>query len=413
MLYRKELSEALNLDPTSFVFSSIEATALIILVMLGHWLVKSSLVRVIKVWTDRSRNEIVRTLSRNRVLRNLILTIPFALLLSFKDLFLNKTVSQIYEKVFYTSTVMVLTMLFFSIINVLTDTYSRNAKVVERFPVKPIFQIMKVIAFLVAMIVIAANFVNQTPVYVLSGLGAISAVIMFIFKDSLQSLVASFQITLHKSVKPGDWIEVPKYQVDGEVIDINLSMISVRNWDNTTTVIPTYCLLTESFKNWATMHRDGRRIKRHINLDVASVRRLDAEDIQRLKRVRLLREYLETKETELREFNKDNGDGDLIEVNGKSLTNIGTFRKYVEFYLRQHADVLQDQLLVVRQLPNQSIGLPIELYCFTGSTTLAAFEEVQSDMFDHLYSVIELFDLRVFQSPSGADFSRFRAESRE
>jgi miniconductance mechanosensitive channel len=222
-------------------------------------------------------------------------------------------------------------------------------------------------------------------------------------------LVAAFQITLHRTVAVGDWIEVPKHQVDGNVVDINLSVMSIRNWDNTTTVIPTSCLLTESFKNWTTMHRDGRRIKRHINLDVASVRRLDANDIQRLKRVRLLREYLETKESELREINKDCEESDLIEVNGMSLTNVGTFRKYIEFYLRQHPQVLQDQLLVVRQLPNQSLGLPIELYCFTSKTTLAEYEEVQSDMFDHLYSVIELFDLRVFQSPSGTDLSALRA----
>jgi miniconductance mechanosensitive channel len=410
MLYRKELSSALGLDPTSFIFSSIEAGVLIVLVMLGHWLIKNSLLRIIKVFTDRSRNEVIRTLSRNRVLRNVIFSLPFVLLLNFKDLFLNKTVSQIYEKVFYTSTVIVLTMLFFSVVNVLTETYGRNPKIVERFPVKPMFQIIKVMAFVVALIVIAANFVDQTPVYILSGLGAISAVIMFIFKDSLQSLVAAFQITLHKTVTVGDWIEVPKHQVDGNVIDINLSVMSIRNWDNTTTVIPTSCLLTESFKNWTTMHRDGRRIKRHINLDVASVRRLDAEDIQRLKRVRLLREYLETKEALLKEINKDCAESDLIEVNGMSLTNVGTFRKYIEFYLRQHPQVLQEQLLVVRQLPNQSLGLPIELYCFTDKTTLAEYEEVQSDMFDHLYSIIELFDLRVFQSPSGRDLSSLRAE---
>ncbi|MFK4131983.1 mechanosensitive ion channel family protein [Pseudomonas luteola] len=412
MFYRTELSKALALDPYSFVYSSVEALIVVGLVFLGHWLIKNSIVSVLKKCTQRAQNEMVRTLSRNRVMRNVTLALPFLLLYNCKDLFLNRNVVNFYEKGFYTACVIVLMMLFFSVMNVMTDAYSRDEKVVERFPVRPMAQIIKVLGFIIAMIVIAANFVDQTPVYILSGLGAISAVIMFIFKDSIQSLVAAFQITLHRSVKPGDWIEVPKYMVDGEVKEINLNLISIKNWDNTTTVIPTNCLLTESFKNWATMHKDGRRLKRQINIDVSSIRRLEQEDIDRLKRIRVLRSYLEDKEAEIKVINEEPTVGDLVEINGVSLTNIGTFRKYVELYLRQHPEILKDQLLVVRQLNNLSMGLPIELYCFTGKTKLAEFEEVSSDIFDHLYAVVELFGLKVFQSPSGTDLARMRLEPR-
>lgn len=401
MLFREEIVSFLGIAPDSFLVSGSEAIVALFLVLGGYLIVKNTIIKMIRHAISKSENDFILNLSRSKILRNMTLVIPFAILYSFKSIFLNKLVVNIYEKFVFTSLVFVSVMLVFSIFNVMSDHYDRSEKVKEKIPVKPFFQIMKVILFLVAIMVVIAHFVDRSPVYILSAVGAASAIVMFIFKDTLQSFVASFQVTLHRSVKVGDWIEVPKYAVDGEVREINLNLISVKNWDNTTTVIPTYCLLTESFKNWTTMFKNGRRIKRAINIDVNSIKQLNSEDIKRLKKIKLIRNYLEEKEADLDRKNKDVGYDELTAVNGKKLTNIGTFRKYVEFYLRQHSEIIQDQMLVVRQMENKAEGLPIEVYCFTHKTFLMDFEPVQSDIFDHLYSIIPLFGLRVYQQPTG------------
>lgn len=404
MLFRNEIVSMFGITPDSFLASTIEAFLALFIVIGLYLIVKNTIIKVIKKVINNSDNDFVINLSKSKILRNMTLVVPFAVLYSMKGLFLNKVVANIYEKSIFTTLVIVSVMLIFSIFNVLSTYYEEDDKVSDKIPVKPFFQIMKVILFLVAIMVIIAHFVDRSPIYILSAVGAASAIIMFIFKDTLQSFIASFQVTLHKSVKVGDWIEVPKYAVDGEVKEINLNLISVKNWDNTTTVIPTYCLLTESFKNWTTMFKNGRRIKRAINIDVNSIKQLTHSDIEKLKKVKLIKQYLEEKENDLLMKNKDLGNDELLAVNGKKLTNIGTFRKYVEYYLRQHQEIIQDQMLVVRQLENHSEGLPIEVYCFTRKTFLMDFEPVQADIFDHLYSVVTLFGLRVYQSPSG-DFS--------
>lgn len=406
MFYRDEISQLLHLNPKSFLFSSIEAIALIAITFLIYLFIKNTFIKFMHDLMQKSDVAFLKMISRNRVLRNLTFLIPIVILYSFYDNFLNDSLSNIYEKAFYTITVIVSMILSFSILNALMDYYVKNIRVAERVPVKPVFQIIKVIVFIIMMVVIFAHFIDKTPVYILSGLGAVSAVILFIFKDTIQSFIAAFQITLHKSVKPGDWIEVPKYSVNGEIIDINLNLISVKNWDNTTTVIPTYCLLTESFKNWTTMFATGRRIKRAINIDVSSIKQLEAKDIQKLKQVKLIKQYLEQKEEYISQFNTElSVDDELTAINGRKLTNIGTFRKYVEYYLKHHPEIIQDQLIIVRQMENISNGIPIEIYCFTSKTFFNDFESVQSDIFDHLYSIVSLFGLNVYQQPSGRDYA--------
>lgn len=405
MILREEITSLLKLPANSFTASGLEASLTILSVLLIYLVFKNTIMKVLKKIIERSEHELIVSLSKSHLLRNISIMIPFVFLYALKDTFLNKTVSTIYEKGIFTTLVIIFVMFIFSIFNVLTELLETSAKVNERMPVRPFFQIMKVILFLIAIIVLISNFVDKSPVYILSAVGAASAVLMFIFKDTLQSIIASFMVTLHKSVKVGDWIEVPKYAVDGEIKEINLNLISVKNWDNTTTVIPTYCLLTESFKNWTTMYKHGRRIKRAINIDVNSIKQLTNEDIKKLKQVKLIKQYLEEKEADISQKNKELENDELIAINGKKLTNIGTFRKYIEYYIKQHPDIIKSQLLIVRQLSNEAQGLPIEIYCFTDKTGLTDFEYVQSDIFDHLYSVVPLFGLNVYQKPSGLDFT--------
>lgn len=405
MILREEITSLFNLSQNSFSASVIEAGITIIFVLSLYLLFKNTISKFVRKIMERSEHEIIVNLSNSRLARNITLMIPFAFLFTLKDTFLNKTVSIIFEKTMFTSLVIISTMLMFSIFSILTDISEKSPKVNERIPVRPFFQILKIIAFLISIVVLISNFVDRSPVYILSAVGAASAILMFIFKDTLQSFVAALQVTIHKSVKVGDWIEVPKYAVDGEVREINVNLISVKNWDNTTTVIPTYCLLTESFKNWTTMYKHGRRIKRAINIDINSIKQLTEIDIKKLKQVKLIKQYLEEKEADIIIKNREFENDELIAINGKRLTNIGTFRKYIEYYIKQHPDILKSQLLIVRQLSNEAQGLPIEIYCFTDKTGLTDFESIQSDIFDHLYSVVPLFGLNVYQKPSGLDFT--------
>ena len=271
-------------------------------------------------------------------------------------------------------------------------------------PIKGYIQVVKIAVFIVATILVVANLVDRSPLILLSGLGAMAAVLMLIFQDTLLSLVASIQLGSNDMVRVGDWIEVPQLNADGSVIDIALHTVKVQNWDKTITTIPTKRLISDSFRNWRGMQESGgRRIKRSLYLDQQSIGFLGAEDIRRLKSFSLLADYLSRKEDELSNWNTRLDAQQQAQVNQRRLTNIGTFRKYVECYLRTHPGIHQGMTLMVRQLSPTADGLPLELYCFTDTTAWVQYEGTQSDIFDHLLAILPEFGLRVFQHPSGAD----------
>ena len=245
----------------------------------------------------------------------------------------------------------------------------------------------------------------------LGGLGAISAVLMLVFKDTILSLVASVQLNALDMVHVGDWIEVPQFGADGDVIDVQLHTIKVQNWDKTITTIPTHRLISDSFKNWRGMSQaGGRRIKRSIYLDASSVHFLSQEEIEHCRRFALLEDYLSGKDSELAAYNgKLSGQNADAEVNQRRLTNVGTFRAYTYQYLKQHPCIHRGMTLLVRQLPPGPQGIPIEIYCFTNTTVWNDYEGIQADIFDHILAVIPEFGLRVYQQPSGADFQSLTA----
>ena len=274
-------------------------------------------------------------------------------------------------------------------------------------PIKGYLQVVKIVIYLVATILIVAALIDRSPLILLSGLGAMAAVLMLIFQDTLLSLVASVQISSNDIIRVGDWVEMPALNADGDVIDIALHTVKVQNWDKTITVIPTKRFISDSFKNWRGMQESGgRRIKRSLFLDQTSVAFLDQQQIHRLHRLQLLDRYLTNKSSELLSWNTQLAEHADEPANTRRLTNLGTFRAYVEHYLRQHPDVRQDMTLLVRQLAPTAEGLPLELYCFTATTAWARYEAIQSDIFDHLLALLPEFGLRVFQSPCGADFRR-------
>lgn len=289
----------------------------------------------------------------------------------------------------------------------LNDLYQRRPDAANR-PIKGYVQLAKLLVYAAAAILIIAALIDQSPLLLLSGLGAMAAVLMLVFKDTILSLVASVQIGSNDMVRVGDWIEMPQFNADGDVIDIALHTVKIQNFDKTITTVPTHRLISESFRNWRGMAESGgRRIMRSLMIDQNSVRFLDAGDVESMARFRLLRTYLVAKRQEIEQWNAEHEASGAI--NGRQLTNIGTFRAYVLAYLQSRADIAQDKTLLVRQLAPSENGVPLEIYAFVNSTAWAEYEGVQADIFDHLIAILPEFGLRLFQRPAGADLAGLAA----
>ncbi|MBU0555294.1 MAG: mechanosensitive ion channel family protein [Alphaproteobacteria bacterium] len=290
----------------------------------------------------------------------------------------------------------------------INDLYQRRPDAANR-PIKGYIQVLKIVLFAGAAILMVAQLMDKSPLLLLSGLGAMAAVILLVFKDTILSLVASVQLTSNDMLRVGDWIEMPQLNADGDVIDIALHTVKVQNWDKTITTIPTHRLIEESFKNWRGMSESGgRRIKRALMIDQTSVRFLSHEEEQGLRRFALLRDYLDQKQAELDQWNRRIADDGLDPVNSRRVTNFGTLRAYIVAYLRANARISKGMTLMVRQLDPTPQGIPLEIYCFTTTTEWGEYEGIQADIFDHMLAVLDEFDLRVFQAPSGRDLRQLK-----
>jgi miniconductance mechanosensitive channel len=300
-----------------------------------------------------------------------------------------------------------------SFLTAVNEIYSNNPEYRHR-PIKGYLQVAKIAVFLLATLIVIATLLDKSPWLFLSGIGAMTAVLMLIFKDTILSLVASVQIASNDMIHIGDWIEMPQAGADGDVIDVALHTVKVQNWDKTISTIPTHKLISESFKNWRGMSLSGgRRIKRSIQIDMNSVRFLDEEELARLGSWSLLAEYIRGKQEEIARYNAESGRNADIDADIRKLTNVGTFRAYVERYLNAHPKIHHSgYTLLVRQLSPGPSGLPIEIYCFSNDQDWVAFEGIQADIFDHILAIVPEFGLRVFQDPAGADFDRLQAGGR-
>ena len=293
-----------------------------------------------------------------------------------------------------------------SFINALRDIY-KQTKYHERLDINSYLQITKLIINILGSVVIVGIIINKDTTLLLSGLGAMTAVIMLIFKDTILSLVASLQISSNDLFKVGDWVEAPQFSADGDVVDIGLHTVKIQNWDKTISVIPTHKLIDSTFKNWRGMSESGgRRIKRSLSIDMNSISLCNAETLDRFRKFELIREYVNLKQKEVVEHNKTNNIDSSELINGRCLTNIGTFRAYIEAYLRSNSQIHKDMTFLVRQLEPTPQGLPIQIYVFTNDTDWVRYEGIQGDIFDHLLAVIPEFGLRLFQSPTGKDFGK-------
>jgi len=272
-------------------------------------------------------------------------------------------------------------------------------------PIKGYIQVVNIVIYIIAIIFIAGLITDQSPWVLLSGIGAMTAVLLLIFKDTILSFVAGIQITSYNLLRVGDWISMPEYGADGDVIEIALHTVKVQNWDKTYTIIPTYKLTEKSFKNWSGMQQTGgRRIKRSVYIDQNSIKLCDDQLIQKFSKIRLLKDYITQKKNELEVHNSRYNLSDDVLINTRRLTNLGTFRIYAQKYLEDHPSIRNDLTLMTRQLDPGPQGIPIEIYAFTNTTVWQEYESIQADIFDHLLSVIQEFELHIFQNPTGQDF---------
>ncbi len=287
------------------------------------------------------------------------------------------------------------------------EKYYAKSLIAQGRPIEAYVQVTKIAVYVVGAVIFVAVLVGQSPMVMLGGLGALMAVLLLVFRDTILSFVASLQLASYDTIRVGDWIEMPQYGTDGDVIELSLHTVKIQNFDKTITALPTHKLIEEPFKNWRGMEESGgRRIKRSFFIDMSSIRFLTGEDLDRLENFVVLRNYIRQKREEIAASNKEIEHDPLLVANARRLTNAGTLRAYLVAYLRQHAKIHQGMTLIVRQLDPTPEGLPFELYTFTNVTGWSEYEDIQSDIFDHIFSIVPEFDLRVFQAPTGSDFER-------
>ncbi|MEN1989500.1 mechanosensitive ion channel family protein [Paenibacillus hubeiensis] len=316
------------------------------------------------------------------------------------------------EKAAMTYMIVVTITVFNALLNVFDDIY-RSYEVSKIRPIKGYIQVAKIILFIIGGIIVISSLIGQNPLIILSGLGALSAVLMLVFKDSILGLVAGVQLSSNDMVRVGDWIEMPKYNADGDVIDITLNTVKVMNFDKTITMIPSYALISDSFRNWRGMQvSGGRRIKRSFYIDISSIRFCTEEMISEFQKIHYLTDYITTKLNEIQAYNLEHEINTESNVNGRQLTNVGVFREYIHQYLRNHPKINQNMTMIVRQLAPGDTGLPLEVYAFSNDTNWGVYESIQADIFDHIFAVAPTFGLRAFQNPTGHDIAQLK-ESRE
>ena len=316
---------------------------------------------------------------------------------------LNEDLAVMIQRVAFALVIVAIVLGIGSFFSAVNEIYARDPENRAR-PIKGYLQVLKILLYLVGGLLVLATLLDRSPLLFLSGIGALTAVLLLIFKDTILSLVASIQLTSNDMIHIGDWISMPRYGADGDVVDVALHTVKVQNWDKTITTIPTHALIADSFKNWRGMSQaGGRRISRELAVDLGSIRFLDDEEIESFGRYALLRDYIVEKRRELSEYNASPDRDTAINADIRRLTNVGTLRAYMRAYLKQHPGIRQDMTLLVRQLAPTAEGLPIQMYCFTNDTDWGVYEGIQSDIFDHMIAIAPEFGLRIYQRPSGGD----------
>lgn len=362
-------------------------------------------------FAEKSRTKFDDYLVENKTFLHLsnLLTINFVSFL-IPDLFRDFPDFELFaEKLVSVLTVVFVVWLLRSVLLTLKD-FLKTINAFKDKPVESYIQVVMIFTWLFALVLIFGIVSGRSVITLLTSLGALSAVLLLVFKDTILGFVASIQVTVNDTVRIGDWITMEKYGADGDVFEINLASVKVRNFDNTITTIPTYYLISDSFKNWRGMVQSGgRRIKRSVLIKSQSVKFIEDKDLEKYTTVHLIADYIKKRSQEINEHNNQNKIDKSVLVNGRNMTNFGLFRRYMDAYLRSHPGVNQDMMIMCRHLSPTPNGIPLEIYAFSEDKNWVNYEGVMADIFDHVFASIPYFDLEVFEYPTGTDFSKFTA----
>lgn len=392
---------------SSYVIELIYLIFIVLLCLVAYIAIKKIVIKILKTIIRKTENKWDDAILESKTIHRALSLIPGIIVYSLA--FLLPSFQKFIELIAIIYISFMTVSAINSFLNAINLIYDANYTASKQRPIKGIIKVIKIIFFTIALIVVTAKLMGQSPIYVLSGLGALSAIIMLIFKDSILGMVAGVQMASNDLVRIGDWIEMPKYGADGDVIDISLTVVKVKNFDKTITTIPAYALVSDSFKNWRGMQSaGGRRIKRSINIDTSSISFCSVEQLSKLSQIEYLKEYLKQRQEEIKEYNEVHNIDESIPVNGRRLTNIGTFRRYVIEYLKQHPKIHKDMIVMVRQLAPTESGVPLEIYAFTNDIVWINYEGIMADIFDHLFAVVPYFNLRIFQNISGSDIKALK-----
>jgi len=387
-----------------WITNNVKFAFVLLLAAAAYYFIKKIIIPIIRKVVAKTETQIDDILLSDKVLKRISFFAPLFVLHS--SIYLEPSWSTILTRVLSILYTMNFILAIGAILNSINELYEKKDRHKEK-TIKSYLQVIKIIAYVFGTMAVIGIIVGRSPLEIFAGLGVFAAILGLLFRDPILSFVASIQISSYDLVRVGDWIEVPKYGADGDVIDISLTVIKIQNGDKTITTIPTYKLIEDSFKNWRGMKASGvRRIKRAVNIDQTTIKFCTPEMLNRYEKINLISEYIREKKEELKSYNSAKTINNEILINGRQLTNIGTFRSYLREYLKQRNDLNLDYAFTVRQLHSGSEGLPIEIYVFTTSTDFVKYEDTQADIFDHILAVIPQFDLRIFQNPTGNDFRK-------
>jgi len=394
-MMKKLIENLQNIDiENPYVASLIAIFVAYVLFLITNQIILRSIAKIFR----KTSTKFDDVLLEQKVFNKLPYLIPLIFLYSIRDIV---PFFKLVDRFIIALIALIILISLNALINAINDVYKKS-RFSEKLNIKSYTQVVKLIINSVGIIIIAALLAGKSPIYFLSGIGALTAVLILVFKDTILSLVSSVQISSNDLFKIGDWIEAPQFGADGNVIDIALHSVKVQNWDKTICVVPTNQLINSSFKNWRGMSESGgRRIKRSIKINMKSIKFCSNSMIEKFKTIYLLKDYIEEKLTEINDHNNDKKLDETDIVNRRSLTNVGTFRAYIKFYLKNNAKIHNDMTFLVRQLAPQSDGLPIEIYVFSNDTNWVNYEAIQSDIFDHLLAILPEFELEVFQNLTG------------
>ncbi len=404
--YNWLINQGLSQESTSYVILSIDIFLVLLVSLVADFIARRIILGFVKTYVTRSKNTYDDVFLEKKVFQSLAHLIP-AIIIWY-------SIPWIFDHVNFGNSFFTKAIALFMIVQIVV-VINRFLKAVEyiglraeRFEGKPIssyIQVAKITVYIVATILILSMLIGKSPITILTAFGAATAVILLIFRDTILGLVASIQISANDMVRLGDWVTMEKYGADGDVMEINLTTVKIRNFDKTFTTVPTYSFIADSFKNWRGMESMGvRRIKRSLNIDIGSVKFVTEEMRERFKGFSRVKDFVISRQAEIDKFNEETGADKSVLMNGRHMTNIGVFRRYALQYLLDNPKIDQKETVMVRQLQPTETGIPLEIYAFSSDIAWVNYENIQADIFDHLLAAAEMFELRIFQNPSGGDF---------